>query len=91
MFYFKAGTEQVKDNIKEFFYFDGVDDEINDLKGVSMNEDYIFFWNLNIIWKMSLKTKKLTKIPIQISNKESSTIIKRVRTGSDESFVTIRI
>ena len=40
---------------------------------------------------MSLKTKKLTKIPIQISNKESSTMIKRVRTGSDESFVTIRI
>ena len=40
------------------------DDEINDLKGVSLNEDYIFFWNLNIIWKMSLKTKELTKIPI---------------------------
>lgn len=28
LFYFKAGTEQENDNIQEFFYFDGVDDEI---------------------------------------------------------------
>jgi hypothetical protein len=56
-----------------------------------MNEDFIFFWSRNLIWKLALKTRLLTKIPVQISTKEKDTFIKRVRTGSDESFVTIRI
>lgn len=59
--------------MKEFFYFYGVDDEIKDLLGVSMNEDFIFFWSRNLVWKLALKTRLLTKIPVQISTKEKDT------------------
>ena len=38
---------------EEFLYFDSNDDEITNLKGVSMNQDYIFFWNTGKVWKLS--------------------------------------
>ena len=57
--------------------------------GVSMNTKYIFFWNLGTAWKMNLINKEISKLKIYISERETRTFIKKVRTGSDEKFVTI--
>jgi hypothetical protein len=38
----------------EFIYFDDVDDEITDLQGISMNQDFVFYWNTGKVWKFNL-------------------------------------
>ena len=49
---------------KEFLYFDSKSDDIWDLKGCSMNENFIFFWNNSVVWSCDLKTQVLNRIPI---------------------------
>ena len=72
-------------------YFDSEDDDVYDLKGCSMNEKYIFFWNLGVVWHLDLKTKELKRLSIYISEAETSTFIKCVRCGSNEDIVAIRV
>ena len=57
--------------------------------GLSMNTKYLFFWNLGNAWKMNLKSKEITRLKLYISEKETMTFIKKLRTGSDETFITI--
>lgn len=40
---------------EEFIYFDSDVDQITKLKGISMNQDYVFYWNAGNVWKMSLE------------------------------------
>ena len=54
-----------------------------------MNAKYIFFWNLGSAWKMNLGSKEITKLKLYISERETRTWIKKVRTGTDENLVTI--
>ena len=61
------------------------------LNGVSMNEKFIFFWNLGSAWKLSLITKEVTKLSLYISEKETQTFIKFVSTGSDPDRICIRV
>jgi hypothetical protein len=75
-----------KKNYDEYIYLIGEEKAIT---GISMNTKYIFFWNLGNSWKMNLKTKEITKLKLYISEKETRTFIKKVRTGSDDNFVTI--
>ena len=70
----------------EYMYLIG---EEKAIIGISMNAKYIFFWNLGTAWKMNLLNKEITKLKIYISERETRTFIKKVRTGSDASFVTI--
>ena len=72
-------------------YHDSQSDSINNLQGVSMNQSYIFFWNLGNVWKLSLDTKELLQLPIYISLKETNTYVKKVRTGSDKNIICIRV
>mmetsp|Transcript_9402 Transcript_9402/g.14352 ORF Transcript_9402/g.14352 Transcript_9402/m.14352 type:complete len:174 (+) Transcript_9402:4256-4777(+) len=64
---------------------------IYDLKGVSMNQGYVFFHNFGKAWKLDLFTKKLTRLSIYISEKEEQTWIKKVRTGSNKNIVALRV
>ena len=75
----------------EHIYHDSVDDSIIGLRGVSMNEEYKFFWNAGSIWKLCLKTKILTKLSLYISEEEKQTFIKRVRTGSNKDVICVRV
>lgn len=72
-------------------YFDSDHDEIANLQGVSMNDQFIFFWNLGRVWKLSLNTKILSQLPIYISEAELQTSIKQVRTGSNENCICVRV
>ena len=74
---------------KEFVYFDAMD--IKELKGVSMNQQYVFFWNLGSAWKLSLLTNELSKLSFYISEEEKETKIKKLSTGSDPNIVTVRV
>lgn len=56
-----------------------------------MNEKYIFFWNLGNAWKLNLQTKDISRLDLYISEKEVHTHIKKMRTGSDENIVCIRV
>ena len=78
-------------NCTDYLYYDSIDDEIVGLKGVSMNERFIFFWNAGYVWKLCLNQKKLTKLKLYISELEKQTFVKRVRTGSDKNTVCIRV
>jgi len=53
-----------------YVYYDSEYDDITNMKGVSMNRHYIFFWNLGSAWKLNLKDKKITPLNIYISEKE---------------------
>jgi len=66
-------------------------DNIDKLLGVSINDNYIFFWNAGNAWKLDLKTRIKTKMSFEISQKEENTFIKRIRTTSDNSFICIRL
>ena len=59
-----------KNNNKDFIYFDSPSDEIVFMQGASMNENYVFFWNLGSVWKLDLSTQILSKLSIYISEKE---------------------
>jgi len=53
--FFYSGNESNNDN-GNFIYFDSPFDDIVHMQGVSMNENFIFFWNLGRVWKLHLKT-----------------------------------
>lgn len=78
----------------EYIYLTAVhpgDDKNKSIRGVSMNQRYIFLWNLGSVWKLCLKEKTLSQMPIYISEREKSTAIKRVRTGSNQDIVCVRV
>ena len=60
VFYFE-GNEN-KNRYGKHLYFDCLHDDIVNLKGVSMNERYIFFWNLGKVWKLDLESKEMTEL-----------------------------
>lgn len=41
---------------QEYMYFDSESDELYDIQGTSMNQQFIFFWNYGIVWALNLKT-----------------------------------
>lgn len=41
---------------KDFLYFDSQYDIIKELQGASMNDRFIFFWNLGNVWSIDLET-----------------------------------
>lgn len=88
-FYYTAGEKNSKNGT--YLYFDSPKDDIDNLRGFSMNESFIFFWNGGHIWKINLESKERTKINLIISEKEVMTKVKRVRTGSNENIVCIRV
>lgn len=55
-FFFYVPGEKNKTN-GDFLYFDSPTDEINNLRGVSMNERFIFMWNEGHAWKIDLVDK----------------------------------
>jgi hypothetical protein len=61
------------------------------MQGVSMNHDYIFFWNLGNAWKLDLRSKKVSKLTLYVSEDETQTFIKRLRTTSDRNIICIRV
>jgi hypothetical protein len=100
IYYVKCNfNEDVEEFLDDYVYFDcpdtqkeqGKDNDIKDITGISMNNCYIFFWNVGSCWKLNLKTKEVTKIKIYISEKEVRTFIKKIRTGSDDSIVCILV
>lgn len=72
-------------------YFDSPTDKITNLRGISMNADWLFLWNDGFVWKFHLLTHERTKMDLYISLNEKQTKIKRVRTGSNSNFVCIRV
>ena len=44
---------------KEFIYFDSQHDDITEMQGASMNDKYVFFWNLGIVWALDVETRIL--------------------------------
>ena len=79
MFYFqnKDYSDSTESNFKNhFIYFDSKDDEIDKLLGVSINDNYIFFWNAGNVWKLDLEIRKLSRMSFEISRKEENTFIK---------------
>ena len=54
LFYFLPAKDS---DYEEFIYYDSKSDDIYDLKGCSLNENFIFFWNLGVVWSLELKTK----------------------------------
>ena len=88
IFYFLPAKDS---EYEEFIYYDSKTDDVYDLKGCSLNENFIFLWNLGVVWSIELKTKQMKRMQIYISEQESSTYIKRVRCGSNEDIVAIRV
>jgi hypothetical protein len=52
---------------KPFIYYDSPTDEIDKLRGISMNEKFIFIWNDGNVWKINLQTTVKTMMDIAIS------------------------
>ena len=61
--------QNIEDKTQPFIYFDSNDDEIYDLKGTSMNEDYIFFWNSGKVWKLDIETQILTEMGMYVDER----------------------
>jgi hypothetical protein len=96
IYYVKCNfSEESPEFLDDYVYFDCPDTkkdiDIKDITGISMNNRYIFFWNVGSAWKLNLVTKEVTKMKIYISEKEVRTFIKKIRTGSDDSIVCIRV
>ena len=90
-FFFYSSNGLSGNNFSDYIHYDSPYDEIVGMSGVSMNELYIFFWNNGSVWKHDLKTKKMNKLSIYISEKEIQTFIVKVRTCSNENIVCIRV
>jgi hypothetical protein len=77
---------------EEYLYFDSPSDELYNIRGVSMNNSFIFFWNEGIIWQMDLINKNIRKLSLYISEEEKQTFIRKVRCLSrDDNLISIRI
>lgn len=61
------------------------------MQGVSMNEKYIFFWNLGSVWSLDLSSKVKKKLSLYVSENEISTFVKKVRCTSNPDKICIRI
>jgi hypothetical protein len=90
-FYYYANTKGPGAENGEFLYFDSQYDNMKEIKGASMNENYMFFWSLGNVWSLCLEFKRLRKLALYISEKEEQTYIKRVRCGSDKNTIGIRV
>lgn len=55
---------------KPFLYFDSPIDKIDNLRGVSMNEKYIFLWNDGYSWKIDVETQERSQMKLCISLNE---------------------
>lgn len=55
---------------REFIYFDSETDEVYDLQGISMNQDFIFFWNTGKVWKLHVATQILSELGLYIDEDE---------------------
>jgi len=94
LFYYQAMKYDLVDNPEKnlhFMYYDSKNDDVSKLLGVSMNNKFIFFWSLSSCWYLSIKTQVFAKMKIYISEKETDTFIKRVRTMSNDRIVCIRV
>jgi hypothetical protein len=69
-FFFYIPSQKSALELKEYLYFDSEIDELYDIQGVSMNQGYIFFWNLGIVWSLSLKSQVMKKLSLYISEEE---------------------
>ena len=58
LFFFIPGMNNKK--CKQFIYYDSPSDDIDKLRGVSMNEKYVFLWNDGNVWKIDLETTEKT-------------------------------
>lgn len=88
-YYYSAGIKNAQQG--EYLFYDGLRKDMKSLVGVSMNEKYIFFWNLGSVWKLELGQKEISKLSLYISEKETHTFIKYVSTGSDPDTICIRV
>ena len=52
-----------------FIYFDSNNDDIYDLQGISMNQDYIFYWNNGKVWKQDIETQVLDEIGLYVDER----------------------
>lgn len=84
LFYYVPNPSGVNRKFEEHLYFDSQHDEITELQGASMNDGFIFFWNLGKVWSLNLETKVLKRLNLYISEKEVQTYVKRVRCGSNK-------
>lgn len=64
-FYYSAGIKNSQQG--EYLFYDGLKKNMKELVGVSMNERFIFFWNLGSAWKLDLVSKEITKLSLYIS------------------------
>ena len=88
-FYFLPNKES---STKEYLYFDSMSDDIYDLKDCSLNENFIFFWNDQVVWSFDLRSQELMRLPFQMSEqRDQEAYIKNVRCGSDENLILIRV
>ena len=69
-FYYHANTTGPNKENGDYLYFDSQYDNMKDIKGASMNEDFMFFWSLGNVWSFSLQQKRLVKLALYISEKE---------------------
>ena len=76
---------------REFIYFDSEDDEVYNLQGISMNQDFIFFWNRGKVWKLHMATQVLSEIGIYIDEDEAESYIKQACTSSNKGRLYIRV
>ena len=90
-FYYLSNEKGNNKECSEYIYHDSIDDEIFGLRGVSMNERFIFFWNAGKVWKLCLKSKKISQLSLYISEEEKHTFVKKIRTGSNKDIVCIRV
>tara|TARA_B110000285_G_C14536402_1_gene343032 strand:+ start:112 stop:507 length:396 start_codon:yes stop_codon:yes gene_type:complete len=94
LFYYQAMKYDLVDNPDKdlhFMYYDSKGDDVSKLIGVSLNNKYIFFWNVSSCWYICVKTQHFEKMKIYISEAETETFIKRVRTMSNDDIVCIRV
>lgn len=58
-FFYYIPSSKSSLNLQEFMYFDSEVDELYDIQGTSMNERFIFFWNLGIVWSLNLQSREM--------------------------------
>ena len=83
-FYYIPNPNGENQKNEEHLYFDSQHDIITELQGASMNNGFIFFWNLGKVWSLNLENRELKRLNLNISEKETQTFVKRVRCGSNK-------
>jgi hypothetical protein len=88
---FLCVCNETLNNNGTFLHFDAPNDEITNMQGVSMNQNYIFFWNLGSVWSLDLRSKEKKKLSLYVSENELATFVKKVRCTSDPERISIRV